>query len=283
MGDCFFWHLLILFILATSCISEARMGYDIAVSVNGLHWSRSQYTEFINLRMDSACNGSGDSSKYVKIAGLAGIGMKESTHSSKGKLISEERLNLSSYWVSTDIEESYNISTHRFTADINETMPTFLSDENSLVFKGESIYSRNFYHNNGDDVSTDYIGSYLSKAIRYAGIYKNAKIHTVIGPSSVDETAFKNAAWAFRLSSESDTYTGLKYVGDDGILDDSYSGEFKVEEKILKGYDFRTTEFEEKPEGWLECCPLLYSDGTRLDAYQIFDSDTDQRKTQQNM
>ncbi|HWQ19695.1 MAG TPA: hypothetical protein VN455_07940 [Methanotrichaceae archaeon] len=272
MGDGFSWHVLVLIILASSCISEAKMGYDIAVNVNGLHWSRSQSTEFLNLRMDSACNGVGNSSKYVKITGLAGIGMKDTTHSSKGKLISEERLNLSSYWVSTDIEESYNISTHQFIADINETMPTFLSDENSLVYQGDGIYSRNLYQNNGDDISTDYLGSYLSKAIRYAGIYKNAKIHTVVGPTSVDETVFKNEAWAFRLSSESDTYSGLRYKGKDGILDDSYAGAFKVEEKMLKGFDFSTTEFEEKSEGWLECCPLLYSNQKKLNVDHIFES-----------
>ena len=56
---------------------EAKVGYSINVDVDGTKWGRSQYTEVLNFKSESECNGRGNSSKYVNVPGIAGIGFKE--------------------------------------------------------------------------------------------------------------------------------------------------------------------------------------------------------------
>ncbi|HWQ20468.1 MAG TPA: hypothetical protein VN455_11865 [Methanotrichaceae archaeon] len=236
-------------------ISDGRIGYDINVNVDGIHWGRSQSTMPMNLKIDGSCNGTGNSNKYVQIAEMAGIGLSDRTHTDKGILNADEKINLSTSVTEIIIDESYSNTANRYTVDIDEEMPTYLTDESRMAYQGDGIYTKNNYANNGDDVFTNYYGSYLTKSIRYAAIYQNATVHAEVGPTQAKESLFRNAAWAFRVSSNSDTYSGLGYSLKEGCQDDSYYGSYQINERLTRGSKYFNLS---RNDDWLGCCPALY-------------------------
>lgn len=249
---------------------EAKVGYSISVDVDGTKWGRSQYTEVLNFKSESECNGRGNSSKYVNVPGIAGIGFKENTYTKEGRLATKNVLNLSAKlnWIyitenvdgaeyinDTDMDNgSINITQtakDNYYAEINESMPTLVRTDDEISYIGEGIYSRSSYRNNEDRIYTNYQATNLSKAARYVGVYSNAFIRAHVSPGIVDEKVLKSSATAFRVLSVSNRYSRLGYKSDDTCSDEVYVGDFRISRTISKRNRFNLSQLE---VGWLGCC-----------------------------
>ncbi len=269
------WVLLIfaisLFIL-TSILPfvDAKVGYAINVDVDGTKWGRGQYTEVLNFKSESECNGRGNSSKYVNVPGFAGIGFKESTYAKEGRLATKNVLNLSAKlnWIyitenvdgAEYVNESWEngtlniirVASDQYYAEINESLPTLVRTDDEISYIGEGIYTRNSYHNSEDKIYTSYYATNLSKAARYAGVYSNAFIRAYVAEGIVDEDVLKSSATAFRVLSVSDRYSRLGYKSDDKCSDEEYIGSFRISRTISKRTRFNMSRDDE----WLlGCCP----------------------------
>ncbi|MFB3764215.1 MAG: hypothetical protein ACE14P_03095 [Methanotrichaceae archaeon] len=261
--------LLILFIIIVN--SDAKIGYNINVDVSGTKWSRSQITEVLNFRTDGQITGTGNSSKYVNIPGFAGIGVKETTYTKKGKLSNTNNLNITAklnwIYINENIDDHPAInktifengtviyvpvvqaSSHYY-AEINESIPTLVRSEDETYYSGEGIYTRNRYVNDQDLLCTDYYANNLSKAARFAGVYSNAMIITDIIPGNINELDLTNSATAFRLQSISDKSTRLKYQSGSSVSDEEYVGKFKIDRKFSRRSTFN---FSRGEDDWLGC------------------------------
>lgn len=220
--------------------SDAKVGYDINVVVNNStatsQWSRSQSTEVLYFYEDGSCSGVGNSSKYAKISGFAGIDTKETTHTKKGQLITADSLTLASAENQITIEES--VRNNSYEADINESLPTIMIQKSNLFYKGLGINTKNIYINNDDKIITNYNGKSLTKLAGYGAVYNNALIHVDIIPGRVNEIVDQNYTSAFSLSSASDTYSGLGFASSKEFIEEVYPGNFKVNLRILKDHRF---------------------------------------------
>ncbi len=254
---------------------EAKVGYSINVDVDGTKWGHSKYTEILNFKSDSECNGRGNSSKYVNLPGFAGIGFKESTYTKEGRLATKNVLNLSAKfnWIyitenvdgaeyindtDTDSGTETNeinitqVASDSYYVEINESIPTIVQAEDAISYIGEGIYTRNSYHNNEDKICTNYQATNLSKSARYVGVYSNAFIRAHVTPGQVEEDILKNSITNFRVLSRSDKYSGLRYKTGDVYSDEEYVGDFRISRTISKRTRFSLSREE---DNWLGCCP----------------------------
>jgi len=252
----------------------AKVGYSISVDVDGTKWGRSQYTEVLNFKSESECNGRGNSSKYVNVPGFAGIGFKENTYTKEGRLATKNVLNLSARlnWIyitenvdgaefinetDEDNEENDSIiivqtASDSYYAEINESMPTLVRTDDETSYIGEGIYTRNSYYNSEDKIYTNYHATNLSKAARYVGVYSNAFIRAYVEDGKVDEKVLKSSATAFRVLSVSDRYSRLGYKSDDKCSEEEYVGTFRISRTISKRNRYNFSQMEAE---WLGCCP----------------------------
>ncbi len=256
---------------------EAKVGYSINVDVDGTKWGHSKYTEILNFKSDSECNGRGNSSKYVNVPGFAGIGFKETTYTKEGRLATKNALNLSAKfnWIyitenvdgaeyvndtDTDADTGSNtdeinitqVASDSYSVEINESIPTIVRADDEISYIGEGIYTRNSYHNNEDKISTSYQATNFSKAARYVGVYSNAFIRAHVTPGSVEEDILKNSITNFRVLSLSNRYSRLQYKSDDACSDEEYVGDFRISRTISKRTRFNLSREE---LSWLGCCP----------------------------
>jgi len=255
---------------------EAKVGYSINVDVDGTKWGRSQYTEVLNFKSESECNGRGNSSKYVNVPGFAGIGFKENTYTKEGRLATKNVLNLSAKlnWIyitenvdgaeyvnetDDDLDDDLDdasikiiqTASDNYYAEINESMPTLIRADDEISYVGEGIYTRNSYHNSEDRIYTNYQATNLSKAARYVGVYSNAFIRAHVAKGIADEKILKSSATAFRVLSVSDRYSRLGYKSDDTCSDEEYVGSFRISRTISKRTLFNLSQLE---ANWLGCC-----------------------------
>lgn len=260
--------LILLVILATT---EAKVGYNLNVDVSGTKWSRSQSTEVLNYKADGECRGTGNSSKYVNIPGFAGIGLKEITYTKYGQLYNKNTYNVTARlnWIyiteniddtpasnisiisdnGTFINTTRDAKSHYY-AEINESMPTLVRNDDETYYNGLGIYSRNSYTSNQDKMCTDYYATSLSKASKFAGVYSNALVTVDVVPGRVDEKVLENSATAFNLQSVSNKYSRLKYKSGSAYSDEEYMGEFKINRKFSRYSSFKLS----SEDYWLGCC-----------------------------
>lgn len=261
--ECIFFFLsisLVVIFMIILPISEAKVGYSIDVTVNNStaksEFSRSQSTNVLRFTVDSACSGNGNSSKYKKIDGFAGIGIKDTTYARKGRMIAKETLKLSSTvnWIkiyetvsglplneTPDQGNSAVIEhqTDHYTAEINESIPTILLDRNEIYYRGDGINTRNEYRNNGDEFVTNYYATALTKSEAYAGVYNNALILADIIPGRVNAFVGQNFSSVFRLSSASDRYSGFGFASGNEFMEETYLGSFNIDTKIIIVHKFK--------------------------------------------
>jgi len=246
----------LLMLFLTSCITEGKIGYDIGVTVSNStsqsQWGRSQSTAVLTFHSDTVFNGDGNTSKYLNIVGFAGIGLKENTYTKEGRLRYEDLIELTSQENYIFIDKTVTNNSEFYRCEINESLPTFLYNENKIYYRGAGIRARNRYYNNEDALYTKYYSNRFSKTVRYAGTYTNGLITAEVTPARVDEEVLKNSATAFVLSSSSDQYSGFAFVSDSvPIIEEIYLGSFDINQIITKEYEGAK---EVDLTGWLECC-----------------------------
>jgi hypothetical protein len=267
-----------LFLLIILPLSDGKTGYSINVKVNNstaistFSWSRS--TVPLTYMAESACSGYGNSSKYVKIEGQAGIGIKETTYARKGRMINKDVMKVAStvnritineavsgeiYNVTDDIADSgtkrFNMISDRYSAEINDSIPTILLDQNEMYYRGEGINTRNEYKNNGDNFVTNYYATSLTKSVAYAAVYNNELLFVDMVPGKADVFVGQNFSSALRLSSASDRYSGFGFASGNEFMEGTYLGSFNIDTKITKVHEFK---LQEEPLEELECCNQGY-------------------------
>ena len=261
-----------IYILLSACVtllfilsmSEAKIGYDINVVVNNStmqsSWSKSQSTAKLTFLFDGACTGMGRSSKYLKIDGFAGIGMKENTYTGEGRLICKDQINLISEEGHIDINEKGDNNSERYTCKINASLPTTIYNTNDIYYRGSGIHTRNIYKNNENIIYTNYYSDIFLKSVRYAGTYNDERISAEVTPEGAKEIIRTNPVVAFDVSSTSDQYSGIGFISDNTqLIEDRYMGTFTINEKIIKKYDFNAS--EEETDNWLGC--MVFNDTFR--------------------
>lgn len=254
--------ILLLSIFFILIISDAKIGYDIDVVVNNStmssHWSRSQSTEILKFNSSSVFKGEGSSTKYQKITGFAGLGLKETTYAREGQLNIEDELILASderyIWINeTGGNYSDQYLSDHYSIEINESLPTIIANKNEIFYVGDGINTRNTYINGENKVLTNYYGGRLSKLVTSISTYNNSLIRADVTPGRVVERILKDPVIFFNLRSFSDKYSGIGYISDESLLEERYLGTFRMETSINKNYAFNATN-ESEESAWLECC-----------------------------
>lgn len=250
--------------------TEAKVGYDIHVVVNNStmssEWGRSQSTNVMSFQADSICSGDGKFAKYVNVEGFAGQSLKETGYSNPGRLIYNSTLQVKSdvCWINiaksgetseknytNDFNTTTINATDIYTVEINESLPTFVLSREDLYYNGEGIRTRSAYVNNEDEIYTRYYATRLLKSSRYGGIHSSSIINVSVTPARVEESVLTNSTTAFRISSQSDRYSGLAYVSEGEEIEQSYFGSFTINQVITSKKKFSL----ENQEDWLSCCP----------------------------
>lgn len=244
--------------------AEGRIGYDINVIVNNStsssHWGWSHYTTVFSMDWTSQSKGDGNSSKYIKISGIEGINLKETTATKEGRLKEERRISLASHFSWLYIDEVVSNRSERYQVKINESMPASLLSVSSIMYRGEGIRRKGIYINNADTINTDYQAKKFSESSAFLAIYQNALITADLTPSRVLEFAGENYSTVFRASTESDRYTGFRFRSRDDVIEEDYIGSYKMSKYIKKVHEFHRPDEEIKPEqrmpaeSWLPCC-----------------------------
>jgi len=264
-----FWLILLFLVFIFLFHStQAKVGYDIHVVVNNStmssEWSRSQSTDILSFKAEGVCNGDGKFSKYVDIDGFAGQSLKETGYSNPGRLISKSAIQVKSDEDWLYIVESGKNDSELYTVEINESLPTFVYSEEDLYYSGEGIRTRSVYVNNEDEIYTRYYATRLLKSHRYGGIYSNSLITAEVTPSRAEELVLTNYTTAFRISSQSDRYSGLGYVSEGELIEQRYVGSFTINQVISSKRMFN---LDDEEGDWLGCCP------SKPDIYEAWSAD----------
>lgn len=250
--------------------ADAEVGYCIDVTVNDTnstsHWSRCTTTVVLSLSSESVATGRGNFSKYEKIQGLAGLGMKDTASGRNGRLISKGTLDVVSDLRALTIQTSANAS-ENYKAKITEDIPAFLSNSDDIYYTGNNIRTSTTYTNNADKICADYEASTLIKNVRYAAIFRNSLVSVDVTPVSVKEIVLSNYTTGFLISSDSDKYTRLgfssqssdyeessrpiRYPSDYIESEERYYGPTKVNRKLVLMHQYSSNSTEDP---WLDCC-----------------------------
>ena len=281
-GDARFIFFIILVFLLILSFADAKMGYDISVTVNDSngtsHYGVSQYTSVLNFQLSGSCSGDGNASRYDKVDGLAGNDFKETMFTKKGRLISSDQLTAISLEGNILIDEIVQNKSNYFAIAINESLPTIIYQKNDIYYRGDGIYQKDTYSNNEDHINTNYHANLFTKSVSYAGVYRGASIEAEITPTNVSETGGRNYSTAFRLSSGSDQYSGLAFKSDGNFIEEVYRGKYNI--NVLTTQDhkinyFNLSLFDSDLHDWLPCSCLsnddIAVDGRQLDT-KIFDA-----------
>ena len=252
-----YFFILILAILAQA---EAKIGYDISVTVNNStassSWGRSHYTSVFDFSSESHTKGDGNTSKYIKISGLTGINSKETTYTKNGRLKEDNRLSAGSQVNFIAISEAVSNNSEEYDATINESMPSYLLSADQIVYRGEGIYKRNSFTNNKDEIMTSFHAKKFSESSAFLAKYRNALIIVDVTPAKIVEFVGENYSTTFQMASESDMYSGFKFRSSDEFIEEDYVGSFKLNEKISKQHSFQM--YNNDLESELACCPTAY-------------------------
>lgn len=161
--------------------AEGRVGYDINVIVNNStsssYWGWSHYTTVFSMDWSSQTKGDGNSSKYIKIAGIEGIDLKETTDTKEGRLKEESRISLASHFNWLYIDEVVSDRSERYRVKINESMPASFLSVSSIMYRGEGIRRKGSYINNADKINTDYQARKFSESLAFLAIYQRSSPH----------------------------------------------------------------------------------------------------------
>ncbi len=251
---------LIILLLAILSQAEGKTGYDIFVTVNNstasTSFSRSHYTSVFDFNSESHYKGDGNSSKYIKIDGLGGVGLKENTYTKEGRLKEDNRLSAGSSVNFVSIDEDVSNNAEEYNVNINESMPSFLLSVDETVYRGEGIYKRNSFINNEDEIMTSYHAKKFSESSAFLARYRNALIIADVTPAGIVEFVGENYSTTLQLASESDLYSGFKFRSPDEHIEEDYVGSFKISKKLSKEHSFRYDNDDQ--ESMLDCCPSAY-------------------------
>lgn len=248
--------LLILFILAAFCPyhSSALTGYCIDVTVdNSTHWTRCQSSQVLIFNADSSSKGDGNYSKYMKVDGFAGIGMKELTSTDTGRLIEESKISVESDEPTVHIVETARNNSSVYNAYIEENFPTYATSNGDLYYRGKAIRNINYYTNNADKAYTEFGGSTLTKSSKYLAARTNSLVKAEIRAGSTNVLDLTNYATAFRIASQTNRYAAFKFQSDDQCIDEEYRGSSRMNIRAVNSHKYNTTLIED----WLSCCPTL--------------------------
>lgn len=249
--------LIIIFIYPT----QAKIGYDISVTVNDSNasssWGWSHSTTALGFKSLSYCKGDGNTSRYIKVRGLAGIDLKETTYTKKGRIKEDKQLSIGSSvkWIA--IDESVTNKSERYIAIINESIPSHLMSVNEITYRGEGIYKRDSYTNNEDKIMTNFQAKRFSESSIFLAKYQNAFIVADVRPAQVLEFAGENYSTQFQIASDSDKYSSFRFKSSDEFIDQNYAGSFKMVQRISKEHNFKR--IEDQDFNILACCPLGYT------------------------
>lgn len=251
---------LFILILAILAQAEAKIGYDISVTVNNStassFWGRSHYTSVFDFNSESHTKGDGNTSKYIKISGLAGVNSKEITYTKNGRLKEDNRLSAGSNVNFISINEAVSNKSEEYKATINESMSSFLLSADQVVYRGDGIYKRNSFTNNKDEIMTSFHAKKFSESSAFLAKYRNALIVVDVTPAKIFEFVGENYSTTFQMASESDMYSGFKFRSPDEFIEEDYVGSFKLNEKISKKHSFQM--YNNDLESELACCSTAY-------------------------
>lgn len=253
---------LVLFLLYLP-LSGANVGYCINVVVNNStassSYSRCQSSLVLNFQADTQISGKGNSSKYVSISGFAGEGMKENANTETGISVNKESMQVISEVGGILIEQAGTNNSERYTARIEENLPSLVYDKQDIYYSGKSIHAKNSYFNGDEQVRTDFSGKKLTKSVGYLGVHRNELIFADVTPARAVETVLINRSLAFALSSNSDQYSRFKFASENNYIDEEYRGSFKLTKKISSETKFHINESDNVYE-WLPCLyPYIYN------------------------
>lgn len=250
-----FFILSILFFLYLP-LSGANVGYCISVVVNNSTassaYSRCQSTLVLNFQADTQISGKGNSSKYVSINGFAGEGIKENTYTDTGISVNKESMQVNSQVLGILIEQAGINNSDHYTAKIEENLPSLVYDKQDIYYSGKNIRTKNSYFNGDEQVVTNFYGKKLTKSVGYLGVHRNELIFADVTPARAVETVLINKSLAFALSSNSDQYSGFKFISNNSYIDEEYKGSFKLAKKIFSESKFHQNESDNSYD-WLPC------------------------------
>lgn len=192
----------------------------------------------------------------MKIDGLGGVGLKETTYAKEGRLKEDSRLSAGSSVNFISIDEVVSNKSEKYSVNINESMPIYLLNVGETTYRGEGIYKRNSYTNNEDEIMTSYHATKFSESSAFLAKYRNALIIADVTPTGIAEFVGENYSTTIQLASQSDLYSGFKFRSPDTHIEEDYVGSFKMSKKLSKEHGFRKE--SEDLENMLDCCPSAY-------------------------
>lgn len=246
--------------LATSCLAEGRIGYDISVTVNDSNkstsWSRSHFTSAFEFNSESHYKGDGNSSKYILLKGLDDVTFKENTYTKQGRLKEDSLLTSGSSVNYVTIDENVSNNAEKYNVKINESMPSYLMSVEDIMYRGDGISKRNSFKNNDEEIITSYRAKKFSESSAFLAKYRNALIISEVIPSGIEEFVGENYSTVIQLASESDIYSGFKFRSPDRYIEEDYVGSFRMSKRITSENRFQYN--EDDMRGMLDCCTSAY-------------------------
>ncbi len=255
----FLFLYLFVLLLVFSGQGVGKVGYGIHATVNDSNastsWGWGHSTTVIEFNSVSSCKGTGNSSKYIKIDALAGVGLMENTHTNMGRLQEERLLTAGSAANYILIDENISNNSNKYSVIINESMPTYLLSIEDITYRGDGIYKRNSYTNNNDKIMTNYQAKRFSESLAYVARYRNALIMAEVTPNKIVEFDGENFSSTIQMESSSDIYSGFEFHSMDEFIEEDYIGSFNLARKISKEHVFQKRDYED-----LDSLPALCSD-----------------------
>lgn len=241
--------LILVLIMVNVPLLEGKIGYSLNVLVNNStmqsHWSRSESTSKLKFQTETKASGDGNYSNYLKISGLAGIGMDDCSHASEGRLAIRDTLKVESMENWIDIEERVTGDSEHYSVEINESLPTTIFSNNRILYQGTGIRVNNAYTTRDERMETSFYANKLTKSVAFAAYRDKALITATVTPASASEVVRKNAGMAFKLSSASDIYSGVQFVSGDDQIEEDYFGQFALNQKVMAQSIFNLIESDE--------------------------------------
>lgn len=277
---CYLAAALVLFLVISSS-AYGRVGYSICTTVSNDKgesntYCISQTTNILKFGFDSKISGTGNYSKYKSISGFAGLGLKDTSHAKKGRLIGRETIGLTSQlgWIQINEEGITTYSTDpdfeefppaippsdndQYTIVVNESLPTVLLNDERINYKGEGISSRSIYVQNDEKIVTNYQAKNFEKSATFFGTFLDSRTYAKVTPVSTTERSFVNKGFVFKTSSSSDQYSGVGYESGKTSMESIYRGSFKLQNTFSSQVTSLAKNFNQSYEkeeiGWLPCC-----------------------------
>jgi len=253
LGTSKFIGLIAFLLLISPNLSNGKVGYSINVDVNGTNWDWSQSTNVLSFQSDSMVSGKGNCSKYSSIVNFAGNGFKDNIFAKQGTITNKNKVSIKSIdrWI--HIEELVDDNSSHYAVEINESMPTIVTNKDELYYKGQGFYSNGIYSSGDKKLSLDYNADSITKLINFGGYYSNSIINVDITPGRVQVADLANSSMAFALSSMSDKYSSIRYSSDDIEMDQAYRGFYRIESELISRSMFNLNLLEDSE---LPCCRL---------------------------